>query len=171
MNTFLPYSDFKKSVQCLDRKRLGKQRVEAYQILRVLTGSQKSKGWQNHPAVLMWKGYEAALAQYAICACIEWQNRGYLDTVLFKIHKEFPELITDSFKNPPWLGNDRFHSSHKSNLLRKNDSWYKQFGWEISPDLAYVWPVRKAITAGGVERIPERDNYAAVQLPSPQPER
>ena len=29
MQTFLPYSNFKKSAKCLDRQRLGKQRVEA----------------------------------------------------------------------------------------------------------------------------------------------
>ena len=27
MQTFMPYSDIKKSVECLDYKRLGKQRV------------------------------------------------------------------------------------------------------------------------------------------------
>jgi len=36
MQTFLPYKDFVKSVRCLDNKRLGKQRVEAYQILLTL---------------------------------------------------------------------------------------------------------------------------------------
>lgn len=33
VNTFLVYSDYEKSASCLDRARLGKQRVEAYQIL------------------------------------------------------------------------------------------------------------------------------------------
>ena len=144
VNTFLPYSDFNKSAQCLDRQRLGKQRVEAYQILRVLTGEQKSSGWKNHPAVLMWKGYEASLARYATCMCLEWQKRGYLDTVLLKICNEFPKLIKEAFDNPPWLGDERFHSSHKSNLLRKNYSWYKHFEWNIAPDLEYVWPVKKS---------------------------
>lgn len=36
MNTFLPYADFQKSAQCLDNKRLGKQRVEAWQIYLTL---------------------------------------------------------------------------------------------------------------------------------------
>ncbi len=31
VNTFLPFSSFEASVRCLDNKRLGKQRVEAYQ--------------------------------------------------------------------------------------------------------------------------------------------
>ena len=33
MQTFLPYPDFKKSLQTLDYRRLGKQRIEAYQII------------------------------------------------------------------------------------------------------------------------------------------
>lgn len=36
MQTFMPYSDFEKVAQCLDNKRLGKQRVEALQIYNVL---------------------------------------------------------------------------------------------------------------------------------------
>ena len=59
MQTFLPYPDFQKTAQCLDNKRLGKQRVEARQIISTLEG--KSNGWRNHPAVKMWKGYEDCL--------------------------------------------------------------------------------------------------------------
>lgn len=36
MQTFLPYPDFKKSAQCLDYQRLGKQRLECKQILQTL---------------------------------------------------------------------------------------------------------------------------------------
>ena len=44
MQTFLPYPDFVKSAQCLDYRRLGKQRVEAKQILEInlmLTNTDK----------------------------------------------------------------------------------------------------------------------------------
>ena len=33
MQVFLPYPDFKKSLESLDDKRLGKQRVETYQLI------------------------------------------------------------------------------------------------------------------------------------------
>ena len=36
VNTFLVYSDFKKSAECLDPKRLGKQRAEALMIITIL---------------------------------------------------------------------------------------------------------------------------------------
>lgn len=40
MNTFLPYPDFQESAKCLDNKRLGKQRIETWQIYNaIITGS------------------------------------------------------------------------------------------------------------------------------------
>ena len=36
MQTFLPYKSFKKSAETLDYQRLGKQRVEAMQIINVI---------------------------------------------------------------------------------------------------------------------------------------
>ena len=61
MQTFLPYADFVKTAKCLDYRRLGKQRVEAFQILNILEGKTTKAGWKHHPAVLMWEGYENAL--------------------------------------------------------------------------------------------------------------
>lgn len=42
MNTFLAYPDFYKSAQCLDYKRLGKQRVETWQIYNILKQGEYS---------------------------------------------------------------------------------------------------------------------------------
>ena len=53
MQTFLPFPDYIQSARALDYKRLGKQRVEALQILNTLTG--RSEGWSQHPAVKMWR--------------------------------------------------------------------------------------------------------------------
>lgn len=47
MQTFLPYPDFKKSLQALDYRRLGKQRVEAYQIIRFLKATSQSKVYRG----------------------------------------------------------------------------------------------------------------------------
>jgi hypothetical protein len=54
MQTFLPVANFKESAKILDYRRLGKQRVEARQILNALQG--KSKGWANHPATKCGEG-------------------------------------------------------------------------------------------------------------------
>jgi hypothetical protein len=82
MQTFLPYPSFPKSAQCLDYRRLGKQRIETKQIWQTLMGVSKGKGWANHPAVLMWKGHEDALIWYGEIMCEEWIRRGYNDTTL-----------------------------------------------------------------------------------------
>jgi len=142
MNTFLPYSDFKKSAQCLDNKRLGKQRVEAYQILRVLLGY--SDGWENHPAVKMWKGYESALALYGLEICREWIGKNFKDTCTQKINDlvRVHKLNIKSPIYPFWFGQRDFHTTQKSNLLRKFPQHYSKFKWKEKNNLPYHWPVK-----------------------------
>lgn len=135
MQTFLPYPSFTESARVLDYRRLGKQRVEAYQILRALTG--ESKGWINHPAVKMWRNYELSIADYGIVICTEWRKRGYRDTLLEK----FKGYASRPFDDPEWLGNKIFHASHRSNLLRKDPIYYGQFKWEEPNNLPYIWPI------------------------------
>lgn len=133
MQTFLPYPDFDKSARCLDDKRLGNQRREALIIFNTLTRGEG--GWINHPAVEMWKGYENALACYFDVNVKEWRRRGFKNNMLL-----IP--ITRPIVYPPWIGDETFHASHRSNLLRKNPEFYKQFGWTEPDNLPYVWPVK-----------------------------
>jgi hypothetical protein len=136
MQTFLPVPDFAETARILDDARLGKQRVEAFQIVRTLDGV--TKGWRNHPAVRMWRGYEAALIEYGLAICTEWDGRGHADTVRRKLadHARDARTVT-----PPWVGDDALHASHRSNLLRKDPAFYGRYGWAEPPDLPYVWPV------------------------------
>jgi len=138
MQNFLPYSDFRKTAKCLDYRRLGKQRVEAWQIYKALT--EKEYGWKNHPIVKMWKGYEKALFLYGWYICQEWRTRQYngqmwerfIDEMHLQYHNK--DVIY-----PSWLGNKKFHASHRSNLLRKDKKYYSQFGWKEKDNLPYVW--------------------------------
>jgi len=130
MQTFLPYPEFVETAKVLDYRRLGNQRVEARKILSTISNGG---GWSNHPAVRMWRGYEAALTKYSNIMIQEWIRRGYRNTM---------EIIDPGIvKLPPWVGDPAFHASHRGNLLRKDPSWYGKFGWSESPDLPYVWPV------------------------------
>jgi hypothetical protein len=141
VQTFIPYSDFYESASVLDMKRLGKQRVETLQILNALAGL--SKGWVNHPATKMWRGYETALVQYGIAICQEWQMRGYKDSCegkIWNVSKNF-RPNRGFFLLPSWWGDDRVHDSHKSKLLQKDNDWYSQFNWSVPSDLDYVWPI------------------------------
>ena len=83
LQTFLPFPDFAASANALDQRRLGKQRVEALQVLRALT--TPGYGWRHHPAVRMWKGYEEALGNYGVTVCRTWYSRGFADTCELKL--------------------------------------------------------------------------------------
>lgn len=140
MQTFLPYPSFDRTARALDYKRLGKQRVEAYQILRALYG--ETRGWVNHPATKMWQDHEGALAMYGREMCIEWINRGYKDTLLDKFNDYIAKQPTDgcTFRLPALIGDWDFHESHKSNLIRKDPEFYLPiFGDDVPENLPYKW--------------------------------
>ena len=143
MQTFLPYADFAKSAEVLDNKRLGKQRVETLQIIKALT--QPGYGWQNHPAVKMWRGHLLQLLDYQYAICREWTDaRGYNDTCLDKsIDIVLSSDLRDALDSDPvWLGNAALHVSHRSNLVRKDANYYApRFEHGLSGDMPYIWPV------------------------------
>jgi hypothetical protein len=129
MQTFLPYSSFQDSAEVLDYRRLGKQRVECFQLLKAL---KQGGGWSKHPAATMWRGYESALENYMHACIMEWIKRGYNNTMT--------ATLTPNVAHPPWLGDALFHASHRSNLLRKDPVHYNKFNWTESNDLPYIWP-------------------------------
>jgi hypothetical protein len=152
MQTFLPYPSFQQTAECLDMHRLNNQINEALIILRTLTGwysERGKKGWPNHPAVKMWKGYEVALAEYAMYCLTEYCNRQrrLLDlnraNDILNISNGLPDEYWDNIhdKQPSWLGLSEFHASHRAALLSKNPEWYGQFGWTEQPEIDYIWPV------------------------------
>lgn len=133
IQTFLPYADFKKSAECLDRLRLGNQRNEAMEIY--LNVIRHKTGWIHHPAVKMWEGYLTALKMYYNCILSEWIKRGYRNSM------EYFEIAEGVVEMPPFVGNEEFHASHRSNLLRKDYEFYSKYGWKESTDLKYIWVI------------------------------
>jgi hypothetical protein len=148
MQTFLPYSDFAACAAVLDQRRLGKQRVEALQILRALT--VPGHGWRHHPAAKMWRGHEEALGAYGLAICREWCRRGHADTCDTKIRDELAGLGIGTVRDqaelaragalPPWLGDEDFHRRHRSSLLQKDPAWYGEHFTDVPPGLPYIWP-------------------------------
>ena len=136
MQTFLPHKSFRESAECLDMKRLGKQRVEVLQLLNSFH-KPNYKGWKNHPAREMWRGHENALALYGMVVCEVWLERGYKDTCWNKINAFYD--ASKPIVIPKWVGNEQFHLSHKSNLIRKNPDHYKQLWPDIPDNIPYVW--------------------------------
>ena len=152
LQTFLPFPDFAASARSLDPRRLGKQRVEALQVLRALT--TPGYGWRHHPAVLMWKGHEEALGSYGVTVCRAWFTLGFADTCELQLREELAQVGVAAPRSqeelaaagalPPWLGDPDLHRSHQSSLLRKDPGFYRPLFPDTPDDLPYVWPVRAA---------------------------
>jgi hypothetical protein len=148
VQTFLPYADFEATARVLDDRRLGKQRVEALQILRALT--RETYGWKRHPAVLMWAGAESGLVAYGLEICAEWVRRGRADTcaATIRVDADFAGIdvaVTQAEAEamdalPWWLGDERLHASHRAALVRKEPAWYAERFPDADPEDAYWWP-------------------------------
>ena len=141
MQTFLPYPSFAESARVLDAPRLGKQRVEAFQLLRANT--VPGYGWRHHPAAKMWAGHLPALVAYGLAMTDEWLARGRADTVRAKLLVFAPDVdgvAQEDIPMPAWLGDEDFHRSHRSNLVRKDPEYYRPLFADVPDDLPYIWP-------------------------------
>lgn len=144
MQTFMPYSSFQKTAQCLDYRRLGKQRVEAKQILQCLL-KEGSTGWGHHPIVGAWAGYEEALAVYGLYICSEWKLRGYQDSLFgwFQVMRQnIREGEHYTTPIPPWAEDSRVNQAYQKLLTWKEPEHYEEifdmvqleqpeFPWEL----------------------------------------
>lgn len=138
MQTFITHplsDDVRMTAFQLDWKRLGKQRVEAKQIILALTTGQ---GWIHHPATKMWTDHVPALAEYGRAMCQEWAERGYDDG----LYDFFMKYRKRSFEWPDWSDDERLIDSHRSNLVHKLPGFYRQHWpeFEHQPLRPYLWP-------------------------------
>jgi len=140
MQTFMPYPDPQRCAEVLDYRRLGKQRVEGYQILQTLV--HENTGWKNHPAVKMWRGYEGALARYTLTMCEHWVRAyKYQDTTAQKIRDLVARHDLDLNQEfPPFVGDEDFHRAHRLVLVNKNWEHYFPIFREQDPLAEYIWP-------------------------------
>jgi hypothetical protein len=149
VQTFLPLPDFAASAATLDDRRLGKQRVEALQVLRALT--RVTYGWKRYPAVRMWAGHAEGVAAYGLAVCDEWVARGRADTCAATIGTDLAAAglpspraqaeLAAAHRLPDWLGDERLHRSHRSALVRKDPAHYGPLFPDADPELPYFWPV------------------------------
>lgn len=152
MQTFLPYPDFAATAAVLDPRRLGKQRVEALQVLRALF--VPGYGWRHHSVVKMWAGYQEALVCYGLEICAAWRVTGRADTVAATLREQHArpvrgqQALAAAGELPAWLGWEPLHRSHRSALLRKDPAYYRpRFGPDVPADLPYQWPVSDRLAA------------------------
>lgn len=120
-------------MQYLSDKHLGKQRVEGAQIVTALINGG---GWQNHPATVMWRGYEYALMYYVNCCIDEWVSRG-------RVNNMEKYDLPESYPFPWWVRWDKLHRSHRALLNKKDPSHYK-FEYDAKFDkIGYIWPTEE----------------------------
>lgn len=159
MQTFLTTSNFATTAQHLDNKRLNKQALEAWQImmtnlcLNPAGEHRQPKGWYNHPASRMWRGYETTLMEYIDAMCTEWVARGYKTTIADKAHATLQialdrQLTPTTKITPTWFDQlPEITVTHRTALLCKNYDHYHQFGWSedtgtAPADYEYIWAVK-----------------------------
>lgn len=157
VNIFIPFSDPIKIAKVLDDKRLGKQRVEAKQIITIIDGEAKSKAWCNHPVVLMWKGYSRQLKYYYNCIVQEWIKRGYVNNMELYGLDDKPEM--------PWFMNNKsVLLSFQASLLRKNYDHYHKYFKDPRVKLfmghSYLWVVQSEhyLTAKQIDELKAKPN-------------
>lgn len=157
MQTFVPLtSSYADIAKVLDNKRLNKQALEGWQILMTNLkldphgNHREPKGWYNHPAAKMWRGYELGLYTYVYEMVKEWQSRGFKSTIGDKALGTIMQAAVlgrvTGDEVPPWLGNEDIARTHRQALLVKDYEWYSQFGWPEDlgyppTDYEYIWPV------------------------------
>jgi hypothetical protein len=157
MQTFLPSKNFDVAANMLDSKRLNKQILECYQILKVLSNKDPKAAWRNHPAVKMWRGHEHALFTYTLAMVNEANKRG------IKTDKNMENLISLrvlflsewGHGLPSWYYNasemKRITTTHRARLYVKDPIYYCEFETYVSHSqnkpccegCNYYWPTHK----------------------------
>lgn len=153
MQTFLPSANPVITARWLDSKRLNKQILECYQILNVLSGKSPTGGWRNHPAVLMWRGFERGLWSYVQAMILEARSRGIkTENNEANLNRLKDQCWEDWGNNAPSFWNDnnklmRVTTTHKASLFDKDPMYYSKFSYAKNsfynqpccPTCKYYW--------------------------------
>lgn len=141
MQIFSPHSNFIDISNCLDNKRLNKQKIEIFQIINCIVKGDGAKGWRHHPAVKMARGHEHFFINYGLEIAHECIRRGFKDTMIPKIAALKEHFSPQTVKVPKYWSNEKFHASHRAALLAKKYDWYSKFGWKEEAKIDYFWPI------------------------------
>ena len=101
----------------------------------------------------MWRGHLEALGRYTRPAARSGPS-GFGDTVAATVTTELADGGRHHGADPAragrgrcpagWLGDEDFHRSHRSALLRKDAAYYQEAFGNVPDDLPYVWPATDA---------------------------
>ena len=116
---------------------------------------REPKGWSNHPAVKMWRGYEGQLFLYGLAMVDEWRKRGYNSTLDAKLLLVYNYAFVTGRASgvdviPSWIADqselNKVLDSHRRALLTKNYGHYSCLSWSqdsgVEPTAyTYYWAV------------------------------
>jgi len=169
MQTFLPSPNFWAALSSLDTRRLGQQRAEAYQIWRIVSGSDMKSPWKQHPAVRMWYGHDEVLKLYILVACRLFQQRGGKNELMAEhIWRDRLDIIDHARlaqQYPSWLSGTAgrvFTGSHRAQLFRKDHKEYARFWPFMALHIGYWWPIPKMEKARGKRSLDCLVNHSQV---------
>jgi hypothetical protein len=91
----------------------------------------------------MWRGHSIALLFYLKFTLEEWEGRGHKNVKMADVYRFVcKKLKCKVLKKPKWCGDERVHSSHRANLIRKKPDYYlSKYGWTEKPANGYYWPM------------------------------
>ncbi len=145
LRTWLPADTFIASATLLHDNEVYRIRQHVLFILNVLAG--RHQHMRHSPHVVMWRGAELQLVAYGTTMCREWRQRGHDDKLEAQIYAFGEEALRIGTLTPQlngnkpwWLGNEGFHLSHRSGLVKINPEYYKTLWKDVSPDLPMVSP-------------------------------
>lgn len=155
MQTFLTSDYHYETACCLDNKRLNKQIIECYQIIRIIMRKigildDGKKGWLNHPVLKFWQAENGKWCIFQLEQYIRTMIRRYeeifkkqhsisskLDEMMEYIKENPNENILECWANIKW--SSKVYDTMASNLIRKNENHYKKFFPNHKPIEGYVW--------------------------------
>lgn len=165
MIIFLPFPEVIPSLQVLDDARLGKQRLEIYQIYQILTSDKPA----NHPAVRMVldpidrERYLGFVIYYHNECLNEWISRGKNNNMKkLKYQRSDGSKITE-IEYPWYMGWKEFHLTHQASLFRKHPYYYLKKFPDLSPfflERGYIWPSK--VTPHPNESESREEYYAEI---------
>ncbi|MEM0440380.1 MAG: pyrimidine dimer DNA glycosylase/endonuclease V [Candidatus Caldarchaeum sp.] len=149
MQIFRPYVDWRKSAAVLDDLRLGKQRVEAKQVLNAFFRKlgyirDGLKGWLSHPIVILYynngKPYIDDVVGFFYACVDEWKRRGKQSNVNLD---DIQQYIEKTEKTPGTPVNRIHEIEYRRILLVKDPKHYvKVFPYEEIVEVLETEPVK-----------------------------
>lgn len=146
MITWMTRMSFFDSAQDLEVNQLTLQFLEAESLFNELVFGEANPDCGSAPTPLigMWRGYEGALAGYAVaCASALVAHGVHCGVRALEIATTVRELRMAGdptpFEQPPWIMDVDFLTSHRSNLMRR---WPTAYSFpRIAKDMPYLWPI------------------------------